>query len=143
MFDIPLRIFPNPATNSTVRHIEFGMGVLALSIAALKGVRFATRQQGRNWAQRATPGGDTSTLVLDSYRPYVVVGAARKRYRIGGCGAAEGEFAQENPERGRASTSRTPAGCCRCAGTMTSSMLSAHHCGDDRGRLPTGSPQRI
>jgi hypothetical protein len=64
--------FSNPAANSTVRHIEFGMGVLALSIAALMGVRFATRQQGRHLAQRATPGGDTSTLVLDSYAPRAI-----------------------------------------------------------------------
>jgi hypothetical protein len=62
------RNFSNPAANSTIRHIEFGMGVLALSVAALMGVRFATRQQARQ-AQRATPGGDMSTLVLDSYTP--------------------------------------------------------------------------
>src|SRR5262249_19031632 len=72
-FDSFLTKFSNPAANSTVRHIEFGMGVLALSIAALMGVRFATRQQVRRYrAQRATPGGDMSTLVLDSYAPRAI-----------------------------------------------------------------------
>ena len=62
----------NPATNSTARQIEIGMGVLALSIAALMAVRFAARQRARpraNWAQLQTPGGNTSTLVLDSNTP--------------------------------------------------------------------------
>lgn len=66
----------NPATNPTTRQIEIGMGVLALSIAALMAVRFAARQQGRprgrNCAHLQTPGGNTSTLVLDSNTPTAI-----------------------------------------------------------------------
>jgi hypothetical protein len=56
---------PASATSSTVRHIQFGIGVLALSIAAVMTVRSAARQR----AQLATPDGNTSVLVLDSDRP--------------------------------------------------------------------------
>ena len=49
------------ATSSTVRQIQFGMGVLALSIAALMLVRSRTRRR----AQLPIPGGNTSILVLD------------------------------------------------------------------------------
>lgn len=66
----------NPAANSTVRHMFVGMGVLTLLVAAVMGVYFATHQQDRSKvshsAQRATPGGDTSTAVLDSYAPKAI-----------------------------------------------------------------------
>ena len=56
------------ATNSTVRHVQLGMGVLVLSIAALLTVRF--------WACRRahlpTRGGNASTLVLDSNTPTII-----------------------------------------------------------------------
>jgi hypothetical protein len=60
----------NLATNPTVRHTQFGMGVLALSIAALMTVRSLTRRRQR--ARLPTPGGTTSTLVLDSNRPTAI-----------------------------------------------------------------------
>jgi Sap, sulfolipid-1-addressing protein len=60
----------SPATSSTVRHIQIGMGVLALSIAALMTVRSLTRPRQR--AQLPTPGGNTSTLVLDSNTPTAI-----------------------------------------------------------------------
>lgn len=53
---------PATAASSTGRHIQLGMGVLALSIAALITVRFWARRR----AHLPTPGGNTSTLVLDS-----------------------------------------------------------------------------
>ncbi len=53
------------ATSPTVRHIQFGMGVLVLLIAALMTVRVSARQR----AHLPTPDGDTSTLVLDSNTP--------------------------------------------------------------------------
>jgi len=53
------------ATSSIGRHIRIGVGVLALSFAALMTVRFLARQR----AQLPTPGGNTSTLVLDSNTP--------------------------------------------------------------------------
>jgi hypothetical protein len=56
------------ATNSTARHIQIGAGVLALSIAALMTVRFLARRP----AKLPTPGGNTSTLVLDSNTPPVI-----------------------------------------------------------------------
>jgi Sap, sulfolipid-1-addressing protein len=59
---------PGTVANSTARHIEFGMGVVALSIAALMAVRFSARQR----AHLPTPGGDTSTLVLDSNTPTAI-----------------------------------------------------------------------
>jgi hypothetical protein len=55
------------ATISTVRHIQIGIGVLALSIAALMTVRSLMRARQR--AHLPTPGGNTSTLVLDSNTP--------------------------------------------------------------------------
>ena len=58
------------AMSSTVRHIQLGMGVLALSIAALMTARALTRRRQR--AQLATPGGNTSTLVLDSNTPTAI-----------------------------------------------------------------------
>ncbi|MGH3577205.1 MAG: GAP family protein, partial [Mycobacterium sp.] len=63
---------PGTVANSTARHIEIGIGVLALSIAALMAVRFAARRR----AQLPTPGGgrhrlDTrrNTLLLNSNAP--------------------------------------------------------------------------
>jgi hypothetical protein len=60
-----------PATNSTIRHVQMGMGVLALSMAALIAVRSLTRRRRR--AQLLTRGalrgghrkGATSTLTLN------------------------------------------------------------------------------
>jgi hypothetical protein len=53
------------ATSSTVRHIQVGMGVVALSIAALMTVHLLARPR----AQLPTPSGNTSALVLDSNTP--------------------------------------------------------------------------
>jgi hypothetical protein len=50
---------PATVASSTVGHIQIGMGVLALSIAALMTVRFSARQR----AHLPTPGANTSTLV--------------------------------------------------------------------------------
>jgi Sap, sulfolipid-1-addressing protein len=54
-----------PAASSTVRHIQIGVGVLVLSIAALMTVRIWARQR----AHLPTPGGGTATLVLESNTP--------------------------------------------------------------------------
>ena len=54
--------------SSTVRHIQIGIGVLALSIAALMAVRFRARQR----VQLSTPGDTTSTLVPDSNTPTTI-----------------------------------------------------------------------
>ncbi len=68
--------FANPPANSTIRHIEIGMGALTLVIAAALGVRFATRQlarpRGRLGAHQAASGGGTSTLVPDSNTPTAI-----------------------------------------------------------------------
>lgn len=56
--------FATPAASCTVRHIQIGMGVLTLSIAALMTVRSLMRPRQR--AHLPTPVGNTSTLVLDS-----------------------------------------------------------------------------
>ena len=61
---------PATVAGSIVRHIQLGMGVLALSIAALMTVRFLARQRQR--AHLPTPGGTTSTLVLDSSTPTTI-----------------------------------------------------------------------
>ena len=53
------------ATSSTGRHIQIGMGVLMLSIAALMTVRVLARQR----AQLSTPGRIGSTLTRDSNTP--------------------------------------------------------------------------
>ena len=64
-------ILATPATvaSSTVRHIQIGMGVLALSIAALTTVRFLAHQR----AHLPTSSGNTSTLVLDSSTPSAIL----------------------------------------------------------------------
>ena len=59
-----------PTTSPTARRIQIGMGVLALLIAALMTVRLLTRR--RQPALLPTPGGTTSTLVLDSNRPPIM-----------------------------------------------------------------------
>jgi Sap, sulfolipid-1-addressing protein len=59
---------PATAASSTVRHVEIGMGVLALSIAALMTVRFLARQR----AHLPTPDDNTSILVLDSNTPTAI-----------------------------------------------------------------------
>jgi hypothetical protein len=58
------------ATSSTVRHIQIGMGVFALSMAALMTVRSLTRRRER--ADLTTPDGNTSTVVLDSKTPTAI-----------------------------------------------------------------------
>ncbi|GBE68205.1 hypothetical protein MFM001_46670 [Mycobacterium sp. MFM001] len=68
MFSSFRQHFDNATTSSTGRHIQIGFGVLALSIAALIAVRSWTRQR----AQLPTPGGNTSTLVLDSKTPTAI-----------------------------------------------------------------------
>ena len=76
MFDSFVINFANPTANSTFRHIEIGMGALVLVIAAVLGVRFATRQPGhprnRHSAHQAASDGGTSTLVLDSNTPTAI-----------------------------------------------------------------------
>jgi hypothetical protein len=64
------RDLASPATfaNSTVQHIQIGIGVLVLSLAALMAVRFWARPR----AQLPTPGGATSTLVTDSNTPTAI-----------------------------------------------------------------------
>jgi len=60
----------NPATDSMIRHVQLGMGLLALLIAALMTVRSQTRR--RQQARMPTPADTTSTRVLDSNRPTAV-----------------------------------------------------------------------
>jgi Sap, sulfolipid-1-addressing protein len=62
--------FANPATfaSPTAHHIQIGIGVLSLSIAALMIVRFRARQR----ALLATPGGTASTLVSGSNTPTAI-----------------------------------------------------------------------
>lgn len=55
------------ATSSTLRHIQVGMGVLALSIVVLMTVRWLMRT--RQPAHMATPGGNSSTQASDSNTP--------------------------------------------------------------------------
>ncbi|WP_280830583.1 GAP family protein [Mycolicibacterium frederiksbergense] len=67
-----------PAASAATRHIQLGMGVLVLTVAALIAVRFWVRRR----AQVPTAGGDTSTRVLESEgstqisSPFAVVGDA-------------------------------------------------------------------
>lgn len=55
----------NLGKRSTAGHMQIGMGVLALSIAAVMIVRFSARQR----AHLSTPSGNASTLVQDSITP--------------------------------------------------------------------------
>lgn len=50
----------HPETSSTVRHVQIGMGVLALSVAAIIGIRLLARQRAR----RVMPGNGTTTTIL-------------------------------------------------------------------------------
>ena len=52
VFDSFSMSFANPTANSTVRHIEIGMGALTLVVAAILAVRFATRQPGHPRSHR-------------------------------------------------------------------------------------------
>jgi len=61
---------PASAASSTIRHIQLGMGVLSLSIAALMTARFLARQRQR--ARLPTPDGNTSVLVLASNTPTAI-----------------------------------------------------------------------
>ncbi|ORV12518.1 GAP family protein [Mycobacterium celatum] len=58
----------NLAVSSTVRHIQLGVGVLALSIAAVMTLRFRARRR----AYVPTTGGDAPTPQLDSSPPTVI-----------------------------------------------------------------------
>jgi len=53
---------PSTGAGSTVRYTQIGIGLCALSIAALMAIRFWAPQR----AQLLTPGGATSTMVMDS-----------------------------------------------------------------------------
>jgi len=71
--------FGQGGASSTVRHGQIGIGVLALSMAALMTVRSLThrRQRAQLPTQEATrgrhrKGGPTSTLVLDSNTPAAI-----------------------------------------------------------------------
>ncbi len=74
VFDSFVMKFAHPTANSTIRHVEIGMGALTLVIAAALGVRFATRQlahpKGRHGAHQEASG--TSTLVPDSNTPTAI-----------------------------------------------------------------------
>jgi hypothetical protein len=61
----------SPATyaNATVRHIQIGIGLLVLSLAALMARHFWARPR----AQLPTPGGTTATLVTESITPTAIV----------------------------------------------------------------------
>ena len=58
----------NLATNTTARHVQLGMGVLALSIAALMTARFWVRRR----AYLPAPGDNRSTVGLESNLPPVI-----------------------------------------------------------------------
>jgi phosphotransferase system glucose/maltose/N-acetylglucosamine-specific IIC component len=81
---------PSTVASSTVRHIQIGMGVFALSIAALTIVRFFARQR----TDLPTKGGNTATLTVDSNTP-----AAVKRL-MGG--------PQDAPTEGKSAIRRLP-----------------------------------
>lgn len=58
----------NAGSNSTARHIQLGMGVIALSISGVVAVRSRARQRERV----STPVGDSSTVVLDANTPTAI-----------------------------------------------------------------------
>lgn len=59
---------PGTVAYSIVGHIEIGIGVLALLVAALMAVRFSVRRR----VPLPAPGGNTSTPVLDSKPPTAI-----------------------------------------------------------------------
>jgi hypothetical protein len=59
---------PGTVAYSITGHIEIGIGVLALSVAALMAVRFSVRRR----APLPAPGGNTSTLKLDPNPPTAI-----------------------------------------------------------------------
>jgi hypothetical protein len=61
---------PATATSSTVRHIQIGIGALALSIAALMTVLFFFSARRR--ARVLTRGGNTATLARNSNTPTAI-----------------------------------------------------------------------
>ena len=68
VFRSTAHVLATAGSNSNARHIQLGMGVLALSISALIAVRSPARQR----ALVPTPVGNTSTLVLDSNTPTAI-----------------------------------------------------------------------
>jgi hypothetical protein len=58
------------STSSTVRHVQTGLGVFALSMAALIAVRSLAQRRQR--AQLTTPSSTTSSLVLESDGPTAI-----------------------------------------------------------------------
>jgi hypothetical protein len=88
---------PGTATNTVAHYIEVGMGVFALSVAVLMAVRFWARQLARLPA----PGGDTSTLVLDSHAPIAISWLLGRRDTGGGRHRTQSE-----PSAGRSAIRR-------------------------------------
>lgn len=82
---------PTTVASFTVRHIQIGMGVFALSIAALTIVRFFARQR----TDLPTKGGSTASLTADSNTP-----AAVKRLLDG---------PQDAPTEGKSAIRQLPA----------------------------------
>jgi hypothetical protein len=58
----------SPAVHSTVQHIQLGLGVFSLSIAAMMAIRFSAPQR----AYVPAPSGNGSQLVLESNTPNAV-----------------------------------------------------------------------
>jgi Sap, sulfolipid-1-addressing protein len=74
---------PDKFVYSIARHIEIGIGVVALLVAALMAVCFSVRRR----APLPAPGGNTSTLVLDSNPPTAIsrlLGRAPDAATVGG-----------------------------------------------------------
>ncbi|WP_197506109.1 GAP family protein [Mycobacterium sp. ACS4054] len=58
----------NPGVHSGAQHLQIGLGVLSLSVAAIMAVRFATRQR----AYLPAGGGNASSVLLESHTPTAV-----------------------------------------------------------------------
>ncbi|BBZ69415.1 GAP family protein [Mycobacterium paraseoulense] len=56
-----------PAANSTLPHIQIGLGVLGLSIAALMAVRFRTRQRAEARATSTSTPGPGATIAVPRF----------------------------------------------------------------------------
>jgi Sap-like sulfolipid-1-addressing protein len=95
MFRPLVQNLASPATvaSSTVRHIQIGMGLFALSLAALTTVRFMARQR----AHLPTISGNATTKVLDSNTPTAI-----KRL-LGGP-----QDPQDEPPEGKSAIRRLP-----------------------------------